>query len=61
MTIEEIQKDKQQLENEISSMINEFQNKYKVIIQDINLLSEFNRAVNGELQKNIQVYIEITL
>lgn len=61
MTIEDLQKEKQKLENQISEMINEFQKKCKIMIQDINILSDFSRTTDGAIQRNIKVCIRVNL
>ncbi len=61
MTIEELQKEKKQLEEQISNLLNEFQKKYKVLIPKIELMSDFNRTTNGVFQRNIQTYIDVKL
>lgn len=61
MSLENLQRDKQQLEKKMSELIGEFQDKYKVVVNDINFDSNIYRTTTCIRQSDIKVYIEVTL
>lgn len=62
MNLESLQQEKEKLQEEISRKIDEFQNKYKVKVTDINISTTAVRNLSGTLNiKNTKVVIEIYL
>ena len=62
MTIKEMKKDKKEVENKINILIDEFQTKYDMEIQDIELSSLVSRSISGkEVYRSIATDIKINL
>lgn len=57
-----MKKDKKELENKINILIDEFQTKYDIEIQDIELSSLVSRSISGkEVYRSIATDIKINL
>lgn len=62
MTLEEIQKEKKQLEETISRMLNDFQKKHNVQVQDVCLIANNvyrtndNHLAIGNIQALLKIY-----
>lgn len=61
MTVEEMQIEKRKLEHEILRKLEEFQKKFKVEVQDLEIYEDIYRLTDGKVFKEKKVNIKIDL
>lgn len=61
MSLEQLKKDRQKLEENIQKQLNDFSEKYEVIIKDVGISSTVLRNTTGLSQSEIYVNVKIEL